>query len=604
MAVTPTVSVLTQPDVTRTLGEARFHTDGDVLALAYDAAGMLWSLESPGVLRSWNERGQAKSRHVLIDLDTNWYFSPNAKFLAAACDELLIWDTATHKATARIEVPSWVTAIAFHPNKNLVAAGHDDGVTRLWDPSRDEPVAELSEHDLPVSAVAFSADGKFLATAGEDRTIKIWELTTSKLIRTLNGHCDRITGLAWHPIAKSLVSVGWDATARVWDVTTGEPRILLNTHDDQVLGLAFTNDGSILATTDSASTIHVWGDLLSAEALHRLPGFADEIKALAFRGDNRQLAVSGTDRVIRVYDPKSGHLIAGQSGNRRHAIAIWNDNIVSIAGESGLQVWDKAGYELPSPLPHGEYSHVTASSDGRWLAGATPDSMIQLWDAQKRTIKTLDGPKSSLKYLAFTPDNKTLSGAVSTEGTVWLWNLETFEPSLLVIEATEGCSVETIAWHPDCERLVCGGIDFLSTSGSTGAVCLWNVPASQRLVSIPLGATCVAFNPSGDAFAFTSPDGWAALHDTESGEPTLELEGSEDQQATALAFSPDGQWLIAAGADSAVRVWDATTGDLLAIRQFQSPVDDLAVRADGFLFLAHENGTVSELLIRSLADGL
>lgn len=604
MAVTPSVSVLSHPVVERTYGEARFHTDGDVLALAYDAAGTLWSLESPGVLRSWNERGQAKSRHVLIDLDTNWYFSPNAKFVAAACDELLIWDTAAHKQTARIEVPSWVTAIAFHPNKNLVAAGHDDGITRLWDPARDEPVLELLGHDLPVSAVAFSTDGKFLACAGEDRTIKLWEVATGKLTRTLKGHTDRITGLAWHPTAKSLVSVGWDATARVWDVTTGEPRILLNTHDDQVLGLAFTRDGSMLATADSASAIHVWGDLLSAEALHRLPGFADEIKALAFRGDNKQLAVSGTDRVIRIYDPRSGHLIAGQSGNRRHAIALWNDSIVSVAGESGLQIWDNSGKDLPSPLPRGEYTHVAASSDGRWLAGATTDSAIQLWDARNRALKTIDGPKSSLKYIAFTPDNKTLSGAVANEGTVWLWNLETFEPSLLVIEATEGCSVETIAWHPDCQRLVCGGIDFLSTSGSTGAVCVWNVVDSQRLISIPLGATCVAFNPSGDAFAFASPDGWAALHATDSGEPTLELEGSEDQQATALAFSPDGQRLIAAGADSAVRVWDSTTGDLLATRQFPSPVDDLAVRADGTLFLAHENGTVSELFIRSLAEGL
>src|SRR5207244_5318413 len=118
---------------------------------------------------------------------TNWYYNTNPKLLAPACDELLIWDTATHKQTARIEVPSWVTAIAFHPNKSLVAAGHDDGVTRLWDPARDEPVAELFGHDLPVSAVAFSADGKHLASAGEDRTIKIWELATGKLIRTLAG---------------------------------------------------------------------------------------------------------------------------------------------------------------------------------------------------------------------------------------------------------------------------------------------------------------------------------------------------------------------------------------------------------------------------------
>jgi WD40 repeat protein len=604
MAVTPSASVLSHPVATRTFGEARFHADGDVLALAYDSAGTLWSLESPGILRSWNDRGQAKSRHVLIDLDTTWNFSPNAKYLAAACDELMIWETATHRQTARIEVPSWVTAIAFHPHKNLVAAGHDDGITRLWDPARDEPIDEFCEHDLPVSAVAFSSDGKFLASAGEDRLIKIWDLANHRLIRTLSGHTDRITGLAWHPTTKSLVSVGWDATARVWDVTTGEPRILLNTHDDQVLGLAFANDGSLLATIDSASATYIWGDLLTAEALHRLPGIADELKALAFRGDKRQLAVSGTDRVIRVYDPQSGQLIAGHAGNQRHAIAIWGENIASVAGEMGLQIWDQRCNDLSSPLPRGDYLHVAASADGRWLAAATPDSRIQLWDAQNRKLTSLDGPKSAVKYLAFTPDSLILSGAVASEGTVWLWSLESLEPSLLVIEATEGCSVETIAWHPDGQRLLCGGIDFLSTSGSTGAVCLWDVPASKRLVSIPLGATCAAFNPSGNTFAFVSPDGWAALHATETGEPILELEWSEDQHATALTFSPDGQLLIAASADSSLRAWDTATGEILASRQFSSSVDDLAVRNDGVLYLAHQNSTVSELSIRSLTDGL
>lgn len=602
MAVSPSVAVLSQPQAARTFGEARFHTDGDVQALAYDASGTLWSVESPGVLRSWQDCGKAKSRHVLTDLDTSWYFSPNARFVAAASDELLVWDTATRKQVACLEVPSWITAIAFHPTKNLIAVGHDDGVTRLWDPNRDEPVAEFFEHDMPISATAFSSDGKFLASAGEDRRISIWDATSGQLIRTLRGHTDRIPNLAWHPNGKTLVSVGWDATARVWDVATGEPRILLNTHDDQVLGLTFAHDGSLLATSDSASTVHVWGDLMAAVALHRLPGFADEIKAMAFRGDKQRLAVSGTDRVIRVFDPKTGHMIAGQSGSRRHVITLWNDDVVSNAGEVGVQVWNAEGKEKKSPLPAGEYLHIAASADGRWLAGSTPNSLIQLWDAQTKTLKSLDGPKAAIKYLAFTPDCKTLSGAVATEGTVWLWSLDTMEPSLLVIEATEGCSVESIDWHPDGQLLLCGGIDFLSTSGSTGAVCTWNVADSRRLVSIPLGATCAAFSPDGGLFAFASPDGWAALHETETGEPILELEGSEDQQATSLAFSPDGQCLIAAGADSLVRVWDTKTGELLASRQFQSPVDDLAVRDDGTLLTAHENGTVSELDIDSLIE--
>lgn len=604
MAVTPSVSVLTQPDVARRFGTARFHTDGEVQALAFDPQGTLWSLENPGVLRSWDERGHSISRKVLIDIDTNWFFSPSAQLVAAACDELMIWETRTGRSVARIEMPSWLTTVAFHPNRQLVVTGDDEGMTRLWDPQREDPIAELTEHSLPVSALAFNGDGTLLASAGEDRQIKIWDLNNHKLVQTLIGHTDRIASLAWRSDSKILVSVGWDSTARVWELSTGEPRILLNTHDDQVLQAIFSGDGSLLATVDSASIVRVWGDVTSGQLLREIPGFADEIRAIAFRGDQAQLAIGGTDRIIRIYDPKSGQLLAGQNGSRRHFIAPWNVGVISTAGEQGLQAWSNDGTAQSSPLPPTEYLHITTSSNGRWMAGTMPNAKIQLWDNESKKLLPLDGPKSTIKYLAFSPDSRFLAGAVANEGTIWIWNLESLEPELLVIEATEGCSVETLAWHPDSTRIVCGGTDFLSTSGSSGAVCVWNAKERTRQLSIPLGASCVAFHPSGNSFVFATPEGWIGLHDTAHGEPILELEAADDQPIAALAFSPDGDWLLGCGADASLRVWDTATGEQVATRQFTSAGDDLFFRHDGVLFVAHENGTVSELFMRSLVEGL
>lgn len=593
--------------IARTFGQSRFRTDNDIAALAYDADGRLWSVEEPGVLRSWDDNGQPTGRFFLVDLETTWTFSPQAKLLAAACDELMVWEVATRQMLARIEVPSWVTCIAFHPSLLLVATGHDDGVVRLWNPSDEELVAEFSEHSLPVSALAFDIQGNRLVSAGEDRIIKVWDVAGRKLIRDMPGHTDRIPCIAWHPSGDYIVSVGWDATARVWDVAKGEPRILLNTHDDQVQVLAFAADGSMLATSDSASTVHVWGDLLSAQALHRLEGFADEVRALAFRDDGRRLAVGGTDHEIHIYEPHSGQLIAGRAGDAPHAITLWNDNgqswLVSNANDEGLKIWDlKTGVDRASPLPQKRYLHVAASRDGRWLAGTTAESKIYAWDSKSSSVKVLEGPKAPARVLEFLPDSTMLSGAVGTEGTVWLWNLETLEPALIVIEATEGCSVETIAWHPDSKRLLCGGVDFLSTSGSSGTVCLWNVPEKKKLVTIPYGATCVAFDAAVRTFAFGTPDGWVHVHATDTGDAILELEGPEEERVSTITFSQDGNWLIGGGADGLLRVWDTNTGDLLAARDLPCGIDNMTRLNDGRLLVAFENGTVSEILINQLVD--
>lgn len=584
--------------VTRVHGDARFHADDDLLALAYDAAGTLWSVEEPGVLRSWDEAGRCTNRAELIEVETSWFFSPHARYLAAACDELLLWDVATQKQIARLEVPSWVTAVAFHPSRPLVATGHDDGVIRLWEIGQSDPIAELAEHELPVSALAFHADGVRLASAGEDRVIKIWDIATGRQIVAMTGHTDRIPAITWQPGSECLVSVGWDATARVWDVATGEPRILLNTHDDQVLALAFTADGSLLATADSASTVHLWGDLLQAQSLRKLPGFSEEIRGLAFRADGARLAVGGTDRVIHVYDAKSGELLAGDAGDRRHAIAIWDQHIVSTAGNGGLQLFPPA----PSPLPAGRYTHVCSSPDGRWLAAVSPTDFIQLYDATTKSVKLVDGPKSAPRFLSFTPDSQTLSGAIANEGTVWLWNPETGEPTLLVVEATEGCSVEAIAWHPNGRWLLAGGLDFMSTSGSTGRVCLWDVTEKKRLVSIELGAQAVAFDPTAERFAFAGIDGYVDIHETEFGKPLCRLDTGDEQSIYAVAFSPCGKYIVAGGVDGILRTWQIDTEELLSSHQFRSPIDDLIARADGTLLVAHQNGTVSELPLRRLTD--
>src|SRR5439155_3598698 len=76
------------PGVVRVYGEARFHTDGEMLALAFASDGTLWSLDEPGILRQWNRAGQQQAHVFLSDIETLWTFSNNARWLASASDDL------------------------------------------------------------------------------------------------------------------------------------------------------------------------------------------------------------------------------------------------------------------------------------------------------------------------------------------------------------------------------------------------------------------------------------------------------------------------------------------------------------------------------------
>ena len=58
------------PLVDRVFGEPRFHTDGDVAAIAFASDGSLRSIDEAGVLRHWLASGKLIARHFLSDIET------------------------------------------------------------------------------------------------------------------------------------------------------------------------------------------------------------------------------------------------------------------------------------------------------------------------------------------------------------------------------------------------------------------------------------------------------------------------------------------------------------------------------------------------------
>lgn len=602
------MSTATDSDLVQ-FGQPQWHADGVLLALAYAADGGLWSVEEPGVLRHWDRSGKLLSRSYLTELETLWAFGPKAELVAAGSDELVVWDVATQKQIASFPDLPWVTAVAFHPTRRALATGHDDGSIRLWDLPAGKP-KELTQHTKPISALAFHPDGSLLASASEDRKIAVWDLPAGKLRRTLAGHTDRIPALAWQPGSKLLVSAGWDTTARLWDLDTGEPLLLLNTHSDQVHTLAFSPDGQLLAVADSSGGVHIWSDITRGKVLHVLPGELEEIHSLAFSPDGKCLAVGGNDWVIHIWDPRGGQLVAGQAFQAGHMIDVSQGRsplLVSNGGGTALQAWDVTSRSNRPPT--GLVSRplaVACSPDGRWVAvtNADPDSRLHIWDAQTGKFRDpAEGPRAPMTCATFAPDSATLATCCRTDGTAWVWNVADGEPKLIIPEAAEGCTVEALAFHPKGNLLACGGIDYLATSGSDGAVTIWNVDDRQKVGTFVGGAVSLAFDPAGKLLAVASPETRIDVWDIDSQHLRHEIPAT-GVGITAVRFSPDGRLLAAGGDDHTLRLWDAATGQSLSVRELDTPVRDVRFSRDGqTIFTANGNTTCYALPVPRLLEG-
>jgi WD40 repeat protein len=596
------------PLVRKVFGEPRFHTDGDIAAIAFAADGTLWSIDEAGLLRHWSPDGRLLARHFLSDLETLWCFSPRAELLASGNDDLILWDVATAQLVNRIAQPSWVTAVAFDATGKTLASGHDDGTVRFWDAATQKFLGQVTActRPLPVSAVAFSPRGDFVATAGEDRVVRVWDATTHKLTAELVSHTDRIPGLAWSPDGGLLISAGWDTSARVWRPPQAEPVILLNSHADQVHALAYSPDGKYLACADSDYDIYLWTSAEKATRGPVLRGHNDEIRCLAFSPDGSKLASAGLDRVIHVWDVRDGKLLAGPNLKGRHAVAVIPGSPPRLASSGGptVRVWDTESGEEVAPTGLCPAYSVAASRDGRWLAVGGTDYFTQLWDAAEgRLAASLEATKPPIGFLTFSADSKFVSHTSPADGLVWIWNCASATPELILIEAADGCTLESVAFHPNGRWIAAGGIDYLSTGDRDGAVCLWDLGTKKQVFdAIDVGVYAVAFDPQGKYLAGAGLDEAVYVWDVETQETVFALGGHQDK-INAVAFSPDGSYLVSGSDDATIRVWDVLSGRPVVAREFDSPVQSVAFSPDGkFLFCGNGNTTCYQIELKKLLE--
>jgi WD40 repeat protein len=596
---TPTLANVT------VLGEPQLHTDGEVASLIFAPDGSLWSIEESGILRQWDGKtGQQLAWQSLSDLETLWCFSSDARLLVSASDDLTLWDASSGLVLTALAQDSWVTAAAFPPDTTCLATGHDDGSIRFWDLSAHQTLQTWRHHKKPISALAFRPDGKVLAAASEDKTISLWDATAGKLLGVLKGHTDRIPALAWHPDGKTLVSAGWDTTARIWDPVALQPVILVNTHVGQVTALAFSPDGSLLASADSQPALHVW-DYAANKELHLVKGLSAEVRSFAFSADGGLLAYNG-ERQVHLLEPRTGQRRTGQgtSGGAKPTLAISPDGTRLASNGGGLtpRVWNVATRAIHCQLETSAVVHALAySPDGRWVAGAAGKS-LRIWNAETGKAQAdLQGPDEPITTLAVSPDGTTVAGASSSGLSVWLWRVADGEPLLLIPDALDGCTVESLAFHPDGQRLAVGGIDWLATGGSNGAIAVWNIPGRFEEASHFDGTTALAVHPSGQRIAFVTLEHTLGLWDLASQQVVQEFLG-HDAPLTCVAYSPDGTMLVSGSEDRTLRAW-SEDGSQLAHLELDSIPTAVAFAADGkLLFTANANTTCHQIKTADLTQ--
>src|SRR6266702_4539335 len=196
-------------------------------------------------------------------------------------------------------------------------------------------------------------------------------------------------------------------------------------------------------------------------------------------------------------------------------------------------------------------SAVAWSPNGRYIASASWDNTVQVWDVNNGTnYRTYTRHSDFVSALAWSPDSRYIASG-SWDHTVQVWNVDT---GVLSFTYSHDDIVNTLAWSPDSRYIASGDRDHI--------VQVWNAKTGRLLFTYK-GHTnevwALAWSPNGRYIASGSWDHTVQVWQAKTGSILVTYRGHSDN-VDALAWSPDGRLIASGSWDHTVQVWQATYG--------------------------------------------
>ena len=476
----------------------------------------VWDLASGAEIRSWSlsepaaPLWQIRVADVAVQgsvcsliLQYGWSFSSTFQQLLidldkTSCPEAWAAPLTTNQMPAGLHAQQIITAVDFPTTSLSVAL----------------PLQKQISGTSEINAIAFSPGGRLLSVGTKRGAIRIYDRLSGEELYQLRGHAGGIASITWSP------------------------------------------DGTTLLTADNAGHARKWSMMPSLKRKRSIehrpaePGF----RQVHFSQDNLLLAADVGDSAVVVYDAQTLRPLLTLENASRPIGFLGDSSLLSVGPNGELQHWDVDGakiHEENLPWTTGTTTAVVYQG-GKTIAATSSGGEIlikSLLPGAGHPLLIATGGKVSA--LALAPASVRCAAVVNGV------HVKTWRSS----DGTEEVSQQFAAPVEELQFSPNGA--FITVSMANGDVAVLDLKkrAAAHTIRVGTASAHAIFTPDGSRLLCGTRTGLIHVYRTTDWREITTLENqkspSEDMNAAAMAFSPDGKSLAIHRHDGKLRLWRA-----------------------------------------------